>query len=92
MVGAFEPAEDEPEEAKRTRRRRCCRGRVRLDVQVLQLAGSCWKRGSLEDDVVLVDLRVHGVDLALAEGVIERVVDGRGRDAEARRRDAVDDE
>ena len=32
-----------------------------------------------EDDVILVQLRVHRVNLALAKGIVERVVDrGRG--------------
>ncbi len=42
--------------------------------------------------MVLVELRVHRVDLALAEGVVESVVDGGGGDAEAGSGDAVDDE
>ena len=44
----------------------------------------------LQDHVVLVELRVHGVDLALAESVVERVVDGRRRDSQPRGGDAVD--
>ena len=40
--------------------------------------------------VVLVDLGVHRIDLPLAEGVVQGVIDGRGRDAEARGGDAVD--
>ena len=44
------------------------------------------------DDVVLVQLRVHRADLPLTEGVVERVVDRRRRDTEARRGDAVDDQ
>ena len=38
----------------------------------------------LQDDVVLVQRRVHGRDDALAEGVVERVVDRGGQDAVAR--------
>ena len=49
-------------------------------------------RLAFEDDVVLVQLGVHGVDLALAEGVVEGVVDGGGSDAEAGGGGAVDDE
>ena len=44
--------------------------------------------------MVLVELRVHGGDLALAEGVVEHVVDGRtsampSRDAVSRSIDEV---
>ena len=46
----------------------------------------------LEDDAVLVQLREDGRDLALAERVVERVVDRLRRDAEARRGVAVDHE
>ena len=44
----------------------------------------------LQHHVVLVERGVHGRDDALAEGVVERVVDGRGQDAEARGDLAVD--
>ena len=44
----------------------------------------------LHDHVILVQLRVHGVDLALAEGVVQCVVDGCRRDAQSRRRHPVD--
>ena len=44
----------------------------------------------LEDDVVLVQLREHRRDLPLAERVVERVVDHLRRDAEPRRRVAID--
>ena len=47
-------------------------------------------RVHLHDHVVLVERGVHRRDLALAEGVVERVVDGLRRDAEARGRRAVD--
>ncbi len=43
----------------------------------------------LQDDVVLVELRVHRVDFALAIGVVESVVQGRGGNSEARRGDPV---
>ena len=46
----------------------------------------------LEDDAVQVQLREDDRDLALAERVVERVVDLLRRDAEARRRVAVDRE
>ena len=46
----------------------------------------------LQDHAVLVRLREDGRDDALAEGVVERVVDGRRRDAEARGGVAVDGE
>ncbi len=42
--------------------------------------------------MVLVGLGVHGVDLALAEGVVESVVDGGGSDAEAGSGGAINDE
>jgi hypothetical protein len=38
-------------------------------------------RLALEDHVILIHLRVHGADLALAEGVIERVIDCGWRNA-----------
>jgi len=40
--------------------------------------------------VILVQLRVHRVDLSLAERIIKRVVDGRWCDAESRRSRAID--
>ncbi len=39
--------------------------------------------------VILVQRRVHGGDLALAEGVVQGVVDQLRRDAEARRGGAI---
>src|SRR5262249_34472291 len=33
--------------------------------------------------MVLIQLRIHGGDLALAKGIVERIVDGRGADTEA---------
>ena len=47
-------------------------------------------RIGLHDHAVFVRLRVDGGDDALAEGVIQRVVDGGGGDAEARRGVAID--
>ena len=49
-------------------------------------------RIDLEDDVVLVELREDDRDLALAEGVVERIVDGRGGQAQARGGVAVERE
>ena len=34
--------------------------------------------------MVLIHLRIHGADLALTEGVIQRVIDGRRRNAQSR--------
>ena len=50
------------------------------------------RRVELEDDAVLVRLRVDGRDDALPERIVERVVDGGRRDAEAARGGAVDDQ
>ena len=36
-----------------------------------------------KDHVVLVDLRIHRVDLALPESVVQRIVDGGRRDSQA---------
>jgi hypothetical protein len=44
----------------------------------------------LEHDVILIQLCEDGRDLALAEGVVEGVVEDFGRDAKARSRVAVD--
>ena len=64
-----------------------------LDVEVVERVGGALEVGrDLHDDVVLVLLREDGGDLALREGVVEHVVDGRRRDAEARGGVAVDDE
>ena len=41
---------------------------------LFSLPGSCWNcRQRFQDHVVLVQLGVHGVDLALAEGIVESV-------------------
>ena len=94
-VTAFEPAEAELEEAKDVDAPApdapddALAWMYRLD----SLLGSFWNSGSgLQNHVVLVQLRVHRADLALAVGVVERVVDGGRRDAEARGGDAVDDQ
>ena len=44
------------------------------------------------DHAVLIQLSVHGGDLTLAKGIIERIVDHGGADAQPRRRGAVDDQ
>ena len=49
-------------------------------------------RFRFQNHVILVQLRVHRVDLALPEGVVERVVDRRRGDSQARRRRPVDDQ
>ena len=57
------------------------------------MEGSVWKLGlDFHHDVVLVQLREDGGDLALAEGVVEGVVDVGHGDAEAGRGVAVNDE
>ena len=42
--------------------------------------------------VILIQRRVHRRDLALAEGVVERIVDRLRRDPESRRGGAIDDQ
>ena len=62
------------------------RARRRAHVQHLHLRRIHLElRFHLQHDAVLVQLRVHGGDLALAEGVVEGVVDRLRRDAEPRR-------
>ena len=46
-------------------------------------------RFALKYNVILIHLRVHGVDLPLAKGVIQSVIDGRRRDAQSRGGDPV---
>ena len=53
---------------------------------------ACSRAIGLQDDAVLVRLREDRRDDALAEGVVERVVDGRRRDAEAGGGVAIDGE
>ena len=58
---------------------------------MVQLVGVQLKlRLTLQHNVVLVHLRIHGADLPLTEGVIQSVIDGRGRDAQSRGGDPVD--
>ena len=65
----------------------------RFHVKILQRVGVLAElRRDLEDDVVLVELGEHDGDQALSEGVVEGVVDGRGRQAEARGGVAIDDQ
>jgi hypothetical protein len=47
-------------------------------------------RIGFQHHVILVQLRVHGVDQALAESVVERAVDGVRSDAKPRRGGAID--
>ena len=63
-----------------------------LDVDVVQRFGALPElRRHFHHHMILVQVLVDGRDLALAEGVVERVVDLRRRsDAEPRRRGAVD--
>ena len=42
--------------------------------------------------MVLIQLRIHRIDLALTEGVIERLIDGGGRNAKARGGRAINDQ
>src|SRR5262249_50625744 len=71
-------------------RTRGARRRIRLNVDLVQHARVPLKLGQrFEYHVVLIQLRVHRVDLALAECVIEGVGDRGGRYTEARRGDAI---
>ena len=57
-----------------------------FDVEVFQSLGILLElRINFEDDVILVQLRKDGGDLALAVGVVERIVDVGRENAEARR-------
>src|SRR5689334_4090689 len=49
-------------------------------------------RQDLEHDTILIRLREYCIDLALAEGVVERVVDHLRRDSESCCRIAVDEQ
>ncbi len=61
------------------------------DIDVLQRFGALPELGrDLHHHMVLVEVLVDGRDLALAEGIVERVVDLADVDAEARRGRAVD--
>ncbi len=64
-----------------------------LHVDLRERVGVLLELGlHLEDDAVQVELGEDGRHLALAEGVVERVVDGLQADAQARRRVAIDGE
>ncbi len=74
---------------ERAQRHLAAAGRTQIDV--IELARIALElRRHLQHHVILVELGEHGRDLALAERVVERVVDGRGRDAEARGGVAID--
>src|ERR1700742_469480 len=47
-------------------------------------------RVALQDYVILVQLRVHRVDLPLAKGIVERLVDGCWGNTETRRSYTID--
>ena len=49
-------------------------------------------RRDAEHDPVLVAITVHGGDLTLAEGIVERIVELLRRDVQARGADPVDDQ
>ena len=65
----------------------CCRRRPAATYRLVERLRARAEFGlHLEHHAVLVRLREDGRDQALAEGVVERVVDRRGRDAERARR------
>src|ERR1019366_7421208 len=65
----------------------------RLDVDAFQsIRGQSELRIYLQHDVILVQLRKHSGNLALAERVVERVVDGLRQNAQARGGVAIDDQ
>ena len=79
-----EPAPDDEPAVFDDRRGRDAAGQRGLDVDIVQLLRvELELRVGFQNHVILIQLRVQGVDLALPEGVVERVVDGGGRDAEA---------
>ena len=58
---------------------------------MVQLVGIQLKlRLTLENHMVLIHLRIHRVNLALAESVVQSVIDGRWRDTQSRGGDPVD--
>ena len=71
---------------------RCCAPVAPLEVEQRQRAsGSAWNsRRQLEQHLVFVDRRVNRRDPARAVGVVERVLDLVGGDAERRRLVAID--
>ena len=75
------------------RRERDLRARGGLDVDAAERGGVVLELlRHLHHHVVLVELLVGGGDLALAEGIRERGVNGERADAEARCGVAVDDQ
>ena len=75
------------------RQRHLLAGRRRVDIDLVQRVDVALQLGQdLHDDVVAVELSEVLRDLALAEGVIERVVDQLRLDAVTRRGIAVDRE
>src|SRR5215472_3499493 len=63
-----------------------------MHVNILERVRCLLKTGiGLEHHVILIELGEDGGDLALSKGVIERVVDGLGKDSEAPGCVAVDD-
>ena len=92
VVRAFDPAEVEPVPRRgRGSGAACAGGRIGLDVELVQLVGIDLElRLRLKNHMVLVQLRVHRVDLPLTEGIVECIVDRRGSDTQARGRGAID--
>src|SRR5208282_4446668 len=57
----------------------------RADKQIPKIDGIVLETGAhFQHDVILVQLREHGGDFTLPVSVVQRVVDGGGRDAQAR--------
>ena len=91
---AFDPAEEDPDDEKELD----APGPDVPDEALAWMYKSCSTFGillvlrqSFKDHVVLIELRVHRIDLALSQSVVQSVVDGRRRNAKARSRDTVDD-
>src|SRR5579859_6256665 len=64
-----------------------------VDVNILERIGILLElRVHFHDDVILIELRVNRGDLALAEGVVQGVVDVGGKNANARGGIAIDDD
>ena len=67
--------------------------RSRTDIDILERIGALLELLShLHHHVVLVDSLVHGGDLPLAKGVVQRVIDRLRSQAQAGSRIAVDDQ
>ena len=63
------------------------------DIDILERIGTLLELLShLHHDMVLVNSLIHGGDLPLAKGVVQRVIDYLRRQAQARGRIAVDDQ